>query len=38
MKYEILKSNNKNKKYVAVFDNGKQVHFGDNGYQQYEEK
>ena len=36
--YEIKKSTMKNKKYMAVFTNGKKVHFGDPSYQQFKDK
>lgn len=36
--YEIKKSTMKNKKYMAVFKDGKKVHFGDNRYQQFKDK
>tara|TARA_Y100000385_G_C12963887_1_gene580958 strand:- start:635 stop:874 length:240 start_codon:yes stop_codon:yes gene_type:complete len=38
MKYQIFVSNNLNKKYYALLENGKKVHFGDNRYQQYKDK
>jgi hypothetical protein len=35
MTYKLEKSKRKNKKYVAIFDNGKSIHFGARGYDQY---
>jgi len=36
--YTIKKSTHKNKKYMAVFDNGKPtIHFGDNRYEQFKD-
>ncbi len=33
--YTIKKSTRRFKKYMAVFPDGKKIHFGDNRYQQY---
>ena len=38
MKYQIHISASKNKKYYALLENGKKIHFGDSRYQQYEDK
>ena len=38
MKYTIERSRAKHKKYVAVFADGRRVHFGDDRYEQYEDK
>ena len=38
MSYIIIKSNRKNKKYMAVFKDGSKVHFGDSRYFQYFDK
>ena len=35
MKYTIIKSSAKNKKYTAILENGKKIHFGHSSYQQY---
>ena len=33
--FHIMKSNRKNKNYVAMFKNGTNIHFGDNRYEDY---
>ena len=33
--FHIMKSNRKNKKYIAMFKNGTNIHFGDNRYEDF---
>ena len=35
--FQLKKSTRKHKKYMAVFKNGKAVHFGDNRYEQFKD-
>lgn len=35
--FQIYKSDRKHKKYVAVLNDGRKIHFGDSRYQQYKD-